>query len=207
MKRFLIIFIIVFALVFGLLNYRYILANLEFWIGRPDADFASPLKSTSGTGILPISQDKNGSDFSGSITLQIPSLNVEAPIIREPSLNLDQIFKRLEDGVVLYGGTSVPGEKGTSIILGHSSAYPWYQGNYGSVFALLGKLAAGDKIYVNKNGKVLVYKVSESLIFHPFENDERVNQLEETNSSSIILVSCWPVNTNWKRIAIKADLQ
>lgn len=206
MKRFAIIFIIVFALVFGLLNYRYILANLEFWIGQSTGSRAYEDKEPKPS-LLPISQDKNGSDFSGSITLQIPSLNVEAPIVREPSLNLDQIFKRLEDGVVLYGGTSVPGEKGVSIILGHSSAYPWYQGDYGSVFALLGKLAAGDKLYVNKNGKVLVYKVSESLIFHPFEDSDKVAQLEKTNNSSIILVSCWPVNTNWKRIAIKADLQ
>lgn len=206
MKRFLILFIIVFALVFGLLNYRYILANLKFWIWKSTGSQAYEDKEPQ-PALLPISSDKNGSDISGSIILQIPSLNVEAPIVREPSLNLDQIFKRLEDGVVLYGGTSVPGEKGVSIILGHSSAYPWYKGGYGSIFALLGKLTVGDKIYVNKNGKVLVYKVSESLIFHPFENDDRVAQLEKTSNSSIVLVSCWPVNTNWKRIAIKADLQ
>ena len=206
MKRFIIIFAIIFALIFILLNYRYILANFKFWIGRSTGSRAYEDREPQ-PALLPISGDKSSSaSLNSNITLQIPSLNVEAPIIKEPSLNLDRIFDRLEDGVVLYGETAVPGEKGVSIILGHSSAYPWYKGNYGSVFALLGKLNIGDKIYVNKNGRILVYKVSESLIFHPFESDDKVAQLEKTNNSSIILVSCWPVNTNWKRIAIKADL-
>ena len=205
MKRFLTIFVIIFALVFILLNYRYILANFKFWIGRSTGSQAYEDKKPQ-PALLPISQNKNGSDFQGSLVLQIPSLNIEAPVIREPSLNLDTIFGRLEDGVVLYGGTAVPGENGVSIILCHSSAYPWYKGDYGSVFALLGKLKTGDKIYINKNGRLLVYKVSESLIFHPFESDDKAAQLEKTGNSSIILVSCWPVNTNWKRIAVKADL-
>jgi sortase (surface protein transpeptidase) len=35
-----------------------------------------------------------------------------------------------------------------SIILGHSSRYPWEPGKYKAVFSLLNELTIGDRIYV-----------------------------------------------------------
>ena len=162
--------------------------------------------SQSPNGTVP---EGGGAQREGNIgigTLEIPSLGVRAPIVLEKSLDPNKIFDRLEDGVVHYSGSSLPGQKGAAIILGHSSAYPWYKGKYGSVFALLGRLKTGDRIIINSGEKTLVYEVKESLIFNPPFKNTGLERLTAADGSSIILISCWPVGTNYKRIAVRADL-
>ncbi len=119
--------------------------------------------------------------------------------------NNDRIYSNLEKGVVHYSDTAKPGNPGVAVILGHSSAYPWYKGNYGAVFALLSKLKIGDRFYVQyADNRTFVYEMTQSIIFNPFANDERLTALENAPGSSIILISCYPVGTNYKRIAVQA---
>jgi LPXTG-site transpeptidase (sortase) family protein len=140
--------------------------------------------------------------------LAIPSLGINAPIILEPSTNFNNIYKSLEGGVVHYSKTAKPGEQGVSVILGHSSYPRSYNGSYGTIFDSLDTLKNGDNIHIKKiDGSILNYKVSKSLIISPDNySSSELADLETTNSSSIVLMSCWPVGTAQKRIAIKADL-
>ena len=200
MKKFFSYFIVFFLISFTILNSRFVSARLDFWLREDE------IKAAASRGSPPLIGETRPVAEAGGFVLTIPALGVEAPVVLEESLNPNVIFDRLEAGVVHYGTSPLPGQRGTAIILGHSSAYPWYQGEYGSVFALLGRLQVGDKIYVTSGNRVLTYQVKESLVFHPFSKDKRLEQLEQTDTSSIILVSCWPVGTNYKRIAIKADL-
>ncbi len=211
MKKFITYFCLIFIITFGLLNARFVSAEIRFWFSplmansddtpfQGDSSFLARMHDKDQvTHTLPLS-DSN--DF----FLEIPAIGAKAPIIIERSADQNIIFKDLEEGVVHYADSPLPGQKGTAIILGHSSAYPWYKGHYGSVFALLSNLKVGDFIYINNGGKILSYKVKESVIFHPFTKDQSIDQMVQTDTSSIILVSCWPVGTNSKRIAIKADL-
>ena len=149
----------------------------------------------------------SNSIFTPDFTLEIPSIKITAPIIFEPSTDQKKIFQMLENGVVHYAKTSLPGETGTSIILGHSSVYPWYKGKYGYIFSSLEKLNKGDIIRVKNNEKVLNYIVDRSVIFSPESIDpSEMNYLETTSGSSIVLITCWPTGTNSKRIAVKANL-
>ncbi len=142
-----------------------------------------------------------------SLKLSIPSLGIQAPIILEPTIDENKIYKKLESGVVHYGTTPLPGESGTSIVLGHSSAYPWYRGNYGSIFSQISKLKTGDMISIGKDGQILNYRVSRSIVFSPkTDNDFELRELETTTGSSLVLMTCWPTGTNAKRIAVRADL-
>lgn len=203
MKKFLKYFVIFFVITFAIFNSRLVAAEFKFWLAQKGVDVGLVLNSPP----TPIIKATLPAAETGEFFLEIPAIGAKAPIVLEPSINPDIIFNRLEDGVVRYADSALPGEKGTAIILGHSSAYPWYKGEYGSVFALLGKLRPGDEIFVGHGNKTLKYKVSESLVFNPFASkDGRLAVLEKTDSSSIILVSCWPVGTNYKRIAVKADL-
>ena len=132
--------------------------------------------------------------FTSSIVFNVPNDN-------------DVIYQRLEGGVVHYGDTVKPGLDGLSIVLGHSSAYPWYKGDYGAVFALLNKLKPGDRFYVQySDNRTFVFEMTEAIIFNPFEDDARLNALAAEKDSAILLVSCYPVGTNYKRIAIHAKL-
>ena len=115
------------------------------------------------------------------------------------SLNEKDLQKDLEGGVIYLPGSTALNENGTIVIMGHSSAYPWYKGNYGSIFALLNKLNIGDKFTVFSKNKSFIYRVEGKEIKAPkdliFEKDK--------NNAVLYLVSCWPINTAWKRIVIK----
>ena len=203
-------FVLAFLVSSSMLNLRFLKAEVGFWFdNHPSFADKVPFAPSSQVRILPVSdtRDIEESKLLGT-EIKIPKINIEAPVIFEDSRNPNIVLKRLEEGVVHLGDTAIPGEEGTSVILGHSSAFPWYKGNYGSVFALLNKLEKGDKIYLKKDGKTLVYVVSDTLIFNPLSggNDAKIAELEKTDGSAIILMSCYPVNTSWKRLAVRADL-
>ena len=139
--------------------------------------------------------------------LEMPQFGIKAPILQVETTNSKIIYEKLKKGVVLYPGSDIPGE-GYSIIIGHSSQYPWSPGKYKSVFSLLNELNQGDKIYVFWNQKPLVFEVKEKNIFLPWpkgtESTETV--FPPSDEPTLILQSCWPVGIASKRVAIKAVL-
>ncbi|PIR41580.1 MAG: hypothetical protein COV31_00525 [Candidatus Yanofskybacteria bacterium CG10_big_fil_rev_8_21_14_0_10_46_23] len=213
MKQFVISFVGIFLVLFLLLNFRFVTSQTSFWLENN----SNPVVGLLGQGargetgsyqLLPVAKSKfyEPDNTASSLYLEIPAIGVTAPIVFEESLNSEVIINRLQEGVVRYAASPVPGEKGTSVILGHSSAFPWYKGKYGSVFALLGKLEIGDKFYIHKDGDVLTYQVKDKIVFNPLSTDERVSQFEQTDDSAVVLVSCWPIGTSFKRQAVKAEL-
>jgi LPXTG-site transpeptidase (sortase) family protein len=133
--------------------------------------------------------------------LVIPSLGIEAPIVISQSNSEVAMQKDLERGVIYLPGSSALNQKGTMVIMGHSSAYPWYKGQYGSIFALLNKLNINDEIIIFAKDKQYTYKVLGKEIKAP---RDLVFQTQE-DESILYIVSCWPVNTVWKRIVIKTS--
>ena len=209
------VFLITFVILFGLLHFNSNSNSQKYLPEIPTTEARlfpiSPERTLTQATIIEAIQDTSEKNvIQKSIIgfrLEIPSLNITAPIVLEPTTKADNIYKQLEKGVVHYASTPLPGEPGTAIILGHSSHYPWYKGNYGFIFASLSKLKIGDTFEIQKNGQVLKYKVDRLLIFSPKDiNNPELMSLEKTNGSSIILMTCWPNGTNAKRVAVRADL-
>jgi len=71
--------------------------------------------------------------------LELPQFGIKAPIWTVTSPDEKLIYQKLRQGVVLYPGSAAPGQ-GYTVILGHSSQYPWQPGRYKSVFSLLSQL-------------------------------------------------------------------
>ena len=132
----------------------------------------------------------------------IPKIKVKAEVVFPDTNDSKKLLKWLEKGVIHYPDSEKFGERGVAIILGHSSAYPWYRGNYGSVFALLEKLQAGDEVIVVSQGKKYLYRVSGSKVVVP--KDFKVENPDD--KSHLWLMSCWPVRTNKLRIVVATDL-
>jgi LPXTG-site transpeptidase (sortase) family protein len=137
----------------------------------------------------------------------MPQFNIKAPIRKFTSSNLDLIYEELKKGVVLYPGSSIPGQ-GYSVIIGHSSQYPWESGKYRTVFALLNELQPGDKIYVFWEQKPLVFEVKDKQIFIPWPQGSGTTEtiFPPSNEPTLILQSCWPVGAASKRVAVKTVL-
>jgi len=178
---FLIIFAIIFSISVAIFNGRFIHSQIKYSIIGPPP--VTPFNDF--TSSLPLSGDN-------VLRLIIPLIGIDVPIVLAQTSDEFLVQKDLEKGVVRYPNSNV--------ILGHSSAYPWYKGDYGSVFSLLNKLEQGTKILIYSNNNKFTYKVLDKKIDMP------KNFNLENDDSIIYLVSCWPVSTNWKRIVIKAQL-
>jgi len=220
-----IILLMVFCAVYGWLNFDFVsyeLASVFGLYSNTPTDYGTNIISDDTTHLFPVSSERkkedskptqeqkiikpaNGNNF--SFNLEIPALNIGAPIVFEPTTSEQRIYSALEKGVVHYAETPKPGQPGTSIIIGHSSVYPWYKGDYGYVFSKLSKLKTGDIINIENNGQIFSYKVNRSIVFSPTDSDDfSLRELESTDGSSIVLMTCWPTGTNAKRVAVRADL-
>jgi len=139
--------------------------------------------------------------------LEMPQFNIKAPILEVETADSKVIYKKLKQGVVLYPTSDIPG-KGYSIIIGHSSQYPWDPGRYKSVFSLLNQFEQGDRIYVFWDQKPLVFEVKDKKIFLPWpkgtESTETI--FPPSDETTLILQSCWPVGIASKRVAVKTVL-
>ena len=189
---FLLIFIITFGITFTIFNGRAFYNQVKYALRVGIEQTEEFLKT------LPISKD-NLYDIPNSLVL--PKININAPIVFADTTNSKIIFNKLEQGVVHYPNSVVPGQIGNTVLLGHSSAYPWYKGNYGSVFALLNRLEQNDEIIVFYEKHKYIYKVQSKEVIN-----NQVYISEQNKKSQIILLSCWPVGTAWKRILIKGVL-
>jgi LPXTG-site transpeptidase (sortase) family protein len=202
--RLAIIFISTFVGAFLLLNIRFVEKNVQYWAAPGTIQTRDTLQDA--IRLLPLSENAQPKLLPDTARLVIDKIGVDAPVVFGVPPDNTLIYNRLEQGVVHYSSTAKPGSPGTAIVLGHSSAYPWYRGNYGAVFALLSKLNPGDRFYVQySDNRTFVYQVHQSVIFNPFAGDDRLQQLENAPGNHIILISCYPVGTNYKRIAIQAD--
>lgn len=151
--------------------------------------------------------DLNAIDINTNIPgrLQISSLKIDVPIVWTSDPN--NFETDLQNGVVHYPGTAMPGEVGTTYIAGHSSNYIWAKGNYNRIFSHLGDLANDTSFSITvtqTNGKQAIfhYVVTNSQQFSPTDQA----QFQNTGKSVIALSTCWPVGSTAKRLVVFGQL-
>jgi len=139
----------------------------------------------------------------------IPRINQNIPIVRVSSDSLlrrdwntleDEMQAALQEGVVHYPGTSLPGNGGNTVITGHSSYFPWDPGRFKDVFALLHDVEIGDKIVVYYNQDKYIYEISDIETVSP----DNIEVLKQTPDDKLTLITCTPVGTNVNRLIVKA---
>ncbi len=175
-------------LLFGFFNERFV------------APFISPSKDVSNT---PIIINPTSSKVGPEAKIIIPKINVEIPVVYDqPSTAEKDIQNSLEDGVVHYSTTPLPGEIGNSVIFGHSSNNILNKGKYKFAFVLLKQLEPGDTFYLHKDGVRYVYRVGDKTIVKPTD----VSVLyKKTEKSTVTLVTCDPPGTSLNRLLVTGE--
>ena len=136
-------------------------------------------------------------------SLEIPKVEVSAPLIFVEYI--DEVHKTLDKGVVHFPDSVLPGEKGQTIILGHSAPPNWPDINYDNVFSRLNELEGEDEIFVYFNHQKYNYSVIKKIFL---ERGEEIPENTLTNSDNmLVLISCWPPGKDIKRIAVEAKLK
>lgn len=140
----------------------------------------------------------------------IPKINKNVPLIfikdkiGNKSWNDTEeiMLDALKNGVVHYPGTALPGDIGNFVITGHSSYYPWDDGRYKSVFALLEEVNIGDEVIYIYNQKRYIYKITDKKIVLP----ENVHILSNNKKRETTIITCVPIGTNLKRLVLHGEL-
>ncbi|MAT43711.1 MAG: hypothetical protein CL609_15345 [Anaerolineaceae bacterium] len=125
-----------------------------------------------------------------AIRIQIPALNIDAPIV------LGDELEQLKKGVGQHLGSANPGEIGNLVLSGHNDTY-------GEVFRYLDRLKSGDKIIIYTFTRSFTYIVADWTLVEPFQ----VEVMDPTSYESITLISCYPYLVDNQRIIVKGFLQ
>lgn len=119
----------------------------------------------------------------------------------DPS-NEKEYLDVLRHSIAHAKGTSFPGMGSTAYLFAHSADNFWNVGRYNAVFYLLKELNDGDDVYVFFQGKRYNYKVYDRQIVDPSQTS--VIAANQGGGEKIILQTCWPPGTSWKRLLVFA---
>lgn len=141
----------------------------------------------------------------------IPKLGKNIPLIDiknqkvESEHELENIFmKELENGVVRYPGSAIPGENGNAFIFGHSSNFPWMKWDYNEIFSNLNFLESGDEVIIYYGQKKFVYTIKEKKVIKPGD----VSVLKRSpEKKELSIMTCWPIWTTLNRLVVIWELK
>lgn len=143
-------------------------------------------------------------------SIYIPKIQARAPVVE----NVDPVREKaytqaLKTGVAHAAGSVFPGMQGATYLFAHSSEAGLRGTQYNTVFYLLRELIEpegqlpGDEIYVFFLDKLYKYRV---VAKHTVDSDD-THWLSEARvgNERLILQTCWPPGTVWKRLVIVAE--
>lgn len=178
------------------------LAMLIFMFGFFNEVFIAPfIQPSRASADTPIIIDSSTPAPTRTPEVIIPKINVEIPVdYNETSTNEAAIENDLQNGVVHYPTTALPGQDGNAAYFGHSSNNIFNQGKYKFAFVLLHTLKAGDIFYLTYNDKVYVYKVINRKIVEP--SDVGVLGPVSGQKATATLITCDPPGTSLHRLVV-----
>ena len=125
-----------------------------------------------------------------AIRIQIPALNVDAPIVQGDG------WEQLKRGVGQHIGSPDPGQAGNLVLSAHNDVY-------GEIFRYLDKLQAGDQIFIFTQQRQYVYTITRTQIVEPTQ----VEVMASTDAPTATLISCYPYLKDSERIVVFANLE
>lgn len=135
--------------------------------------------------------------------LIVPKISVRTKVLANIDPNKENEYDEILSNKAAHAlGSSFPGEKGLIYLFGHSTNSIFNKDFFNPVFYSVKNLEAGDQIALLYKGKVYVYKVSEKMVVNADDFTAiKAGQGEE----KLVLQTCWPPGTTWKRLLIIAS--
>ncbi len=179
--------ILVALVILGVLNSQWLVAQYQY-------NYTKPVAVTNSTSPIAV-------DLHAPAMLYIPKINVAAPLVTDQkTYDQSQTQLALRRGVVQYGFSADPGQKGKIVVIGHSSGQLWSPGDYKFVFTQLDKLTRNDRILIDFKGKRYIYRVSSTTTVIPTDT----SVLQPSDEPQLTLITCTPVGTSKNRLVVVA---
>ncbi len=136
-------------------------------------------------------------DKISSYTISIPKININNAVVSTTNT-------RVDENLVHFPGTAVPGNKGTAAIFGHSTLPQLYDPeNYRTIFAKIHEVKIKDKIIATVNNTKYNYSIIDISVI---DAEDTSYFTQNFDNSYITIITCTPPGTIWKRLIIKARL-
>lgn len=137
-------------------------------------------------------------------SILIPKLGINTQVFQNADpTNEKEFLPFLQKGVAHAKGTVFPGMEGNIYLFAHSTDNFWDVGRYNAIFYLLKDLTIGDEIVIFFENIRHNYIVYDSKIMEPSDVSYLVNS-QQSKEENLILQTCWPPGTTWKRLAVFA---
>lgn len=133
----------------------------------------------------------------------IPKIGAASAITAnvDPS-NKEEYLRVLIHSIAHAKGTAYPGVDGTTYLFAHSADNFWDVGRYNAVFYLLKDMKLGDEVYIFFKGKRYNYEVYDTKLVDA--SDVSYVDAALGQGERLILQTCWPPGTDWKRTLVFA---
>lgn len=139
-----------------------------------------------------------------SFDILIPKIGANAKIFANVDASApDQFLPVLKQGVAHAKGTVFPGMKGNIYLFAHSTDNFWDVGRYNAIFYLLKDLKPGDDVVVFFQNKRHNYVITSSKTVDPTDVSYIVDA-QNQDQETLILQTCWPPGTTWRRLLVFA---
>lgn len=133
--------------------------------------------------------------------LEMKLLEDPLPLVFSETLDEPTLQEHLKHGAVVLPLGTTFGEKGNVVITAHSTGTTSF-GTYRFAFAKLSELKTGDEFTVRTPKATYTYRVFGTEIVWPHE----VDKLPNDDRSTVTLVTCYPLWTNFKRWLTHGEL-
>jgi len=136
-------------------------------------------------------------------SILIPKLGIDEKIVPnvDPN-NPNDYLPILQHAIAHAKGSVFPGDSGTTYLFAHSADNWWDIEHYNAVFYTLNNLSVGDEIVIFYENRRYNYVVSQQIISDP--QDVTLLTAQHTGPQQLVLQTCWPPGTTFKRLYIVA---
>ncbi len=147
---------------------------------------------------FPSKQQKKVESSVVEYTMSIPKLRIYNARVIVGGENLNE-------GIIHYEGTALPGKNGNGALFGHSVLPQFFDPkNYKTIFSTLPTLKVGNDIFLHYDGITYRYVVESMKVTTP----EDLSMLDQQyDDSYITLITCVPPGTYWQRLHVRARLR
>ncbi len=169
--------------------------NVPQTINKASLGFADILSGPKEQILMPVNPE---------FSILIPKIGANARIFPnvDPS-DPNAFLPILQKGVAHAAGTVFPGQAGNIYLFAHSTDNFWDVGRYNAIFYLLKDLRTGDDVVIFSQNVRYNYIVKESRIVD--SSDVSYLTSGQTEKELLILQTCWPPGTTWKRLMVFAE--
>jgi LPXTG-site transpeptidase (sortase) family protein len=139
-----------------------------------------------------------------NFSITIPKIGASAKVFPniDPA-NSGEFLPVLQRGIAHAKGSVFPGFSGNVYLFAHSTDAWWNVGRYNAVFYLLKNLTVGDPVIVFFENKRYNYTVSKVQVMEA--EDVSLLTDAQTGGQKLVLQTCWPPGTTWKRLVVIAE--